>query len=284
MARVNPSRVGRAPRSLSGQEVSDFRAQVLGFYGERGRSFPWRGTRDPWAILVSEIMLQQTQTERVLPKYLDWMSAYPEPAALAKAELAEVLGRWNGLGYNRRALALVKAASRLASLGRFPSEEDELCELPGVGPYTARAVMAFAFGRPVVLIETNIRSVFLHSFFSGEEGVSDGELAPLIEATLDRGDPRTWYYALMDYGVEIKRAFGNPNSRSAHYAKQSPFADSNRRIRGQVIKELMERGRLDSCELAAAIPFARERVESALGELVAEGFVAESCGVYRLGK
>jgi A/G-specific adenine glycosylase len=144
-------------------------------------------------------------------------------------------------------------------------------------------VLAFAFGRPVVLIETNIRSVFLHRFFEGEEGVPDSRIAPLVEATVDRDDPRTWYYALMDYGVEIKKVFGNPNARSAHYAKQSPFADSNRRIRGSLLKELGRRGRADADELAAALPFSRERVRAALGELKAEGFVAESSGVYRLG-
>jgi A/G-specific adenine glycosylase len=267
----------------SGAEIAAFRAQVLAYYRESGRAFPWRQTRDPWAILVSEIMLQQTQTDRVLPKYLAWLKAYPEPASLAKAPLAEVLDLWSGLGYNRRALALVRAASRIASSNAFPDDEDALLELPGVGPYTARAVLAFAFGRPVVLIETNIRSVFLYRFFEGEEGVADARIAPLVEATLDREDPRTWYYALMDYGVMLKKSLGNPNARSAHYAKQSPFADSNRRIRGSLLKEIGKRGRADADELAAALPFARERVDKALGELEAEGFVAESCGIFRLG-
>jgi len=268
---------------LSEAEIAAFRGQVLGFYEKSGRSFPWRMTRDPWAILVSEIMLQQTQVDRVLPKYLAWLKAYPDAAYLAAAPLADVLELWSGLGYNRRALALMRAASRISASDSFPDDEDSLLELPGVGPYTARAVLAFAFGRPVVLIETNIRSVFLHRFFEGEDGVSDSRIAPLVEATLDREDPRTWYYALMDYGVEIKRVFGNPNARSAHYAKQSPFADSNRRIRGSLLKELGLRGRADAEELAAALPFARERVRGALDELKAEGFVAESSGVYRLG-
>lgn len=268
---------------LNEAETVAFRSLVRGYYEKSGRSFPWRLTRDPWAILVSEIMLQQTQTDRVVPKYLAWMRAYPDAAALARSPLAEVLELWSGLGYNRRALALSRAASRIASAASFPDDEDSLLELPGVGPYTARAVLAFAFGRPVVLIETNIRSVFLHRFFEGEEGVPDSRIAPLVEATMDRRDPRTWYYALMDYGVEIKRTFGNPNARSAHYAKQSPFADSNRRIRGSLLKELGRLGRADAEELAAALPFAGERVRLALGELKAEGFVAESSGIYRLG-
>jgi A/G-specific adenine glycosylase len=228
-------------------------------------------------------MLQQTQTDRVLPKYLAWLDAYPRPADLAAAPLDEVLGLWSGLGYNRRALSLVKAASHIASLPSFPDEEESLLELPGVGPYTARAVLAFAFRRPVVLIETNIRSVFLHTFFEGEEEVPDSRILPLVEATLDRSDPRAWYYALMDYGVEIKRKFGNPNKRSAHYARQSPFADSNRRIRGEILKQLKSGGGMGAEELARALPFSGERVAKALDELKAEGFVAESSGVYRLG-
>ncbi|MDP3178793.1 MAG: A/G-specific adenine glycosylase, partial [Spirochaetaceae bacterium] len=143
---------------------------MLGRYERSGRSFPWRETRDPWAILVSEVMLQQTGTERVRPKYLAWMARYPEPAALAAASLAEVLELWSGLGYNRRALALVRAASALASRPDFPRDEPSLLTLPGVGPYTARAVLAFAFDVPVVLIETNIRAVFLESFFPGLSG------------------------------------------------------------------------------------------------------------------
>jgi A/G-specific adenine glycosylase len=269
--------------ALSEAEIDAFRGQVLEHYRESGRDFPWRRTRDPWAILVSEIMLQQTQTDRVVPKYLAWMKAYPGPAALASAPLAEVLGLWSGLGYNRRALALARAASSIASIDGFPDDEDSLLELPGVGPYTARAVLAFAFDRPVVLIETNIRSVFLHRFFEGQEGVSDALLTPLIEASMDRSDPRTWYYALMDYGAMLKKTLGNPNSRSAHYAKQSPFADSNRRIRGALLREIGSMGGADAEELASTLPFARERVDKALAELQAEGFVAESCGIYRLG-
>jgi A/G-specific adenine glycosylase len=268
---------------LAEAEIEAFRREMLENYRESGRSFPWRQTRDPWAILVSEIMLQQTQTDRVVPKYIAWLKAYPGPSELVRAPLAEILGLWSGLGYNRRALALVRAAARIVSSGKFPDDEDSLLELPGVGPYTARAVLAFAFDQPVVLIETNIRSVFLHRFFAGEEGVTDSRIAPLVEATLDRRDPRTWYYALMDYGVLLKRSLGNPNSRSAHYAKQSPFADSHRRIRGALLKELGTRGRADADELASALPFSRERVEKALGELKVEGFVAESCGIYRLG-
>jgi|WetSurMetagenome_2_1015567.scaffolds.fasta_scaffold288154_2 A/G-specific adenine glycosylase len=271
-------------RALDPEIIEEFRSQIMERYARAGRSFPWRETRDPWAILVSEVMLQQTQTERVVPKYLAWMKAFPEPSRLAEAPLAEVLALWSGLGYNRRALALRAAAAEIVAGGGLGDDEASLLALPGVGPYTARAVLAFAFGRPVILVETNIRSVFLHHFFPGSERVKDSEIEPLVDATLIRDDPRNWYYALMDYGVELKRSLGNPNVRSAHYARQSPFADSNRRIRGAILQELGARGAADADLLAAALPFARERVEAALSQLKAEGFVAQSGESYRIGE
>jgi A/G-specific adenine glycosylase len=256
--------------------IRAFVGLVMGLYAKEGRRFPWRETRDPWAILVSEIMLQQTQTDRVVPKYLAWMERFPDPAALAAAPLPDVLALWSGLGYNRRALALARAAGVIATLGHFPSDEEALLDLPGVGPYTARAVLAFAFGKPVALIETNVRSAYLYHFFPGEEKVPDSRIMILVAKTIDIAttdgiDPRTWYYALMDYGAALKKRLGNPNARSAHYARQSPFANSHRRVRGAVLRALAQ-GPLSRDDLAGSLPFARERVETALADLIAEGF------------
>ena len=236
-------------------------------------------------------MLQQTQTERVLPKYLAWFERFPDARSVAEASLPDILGLWSGLGYNRRALALSRAAGIVAG-GGFPETEAALLALPGVGRYTARAVLCFAFGHPSVFVETNIRSVFIHHFFPGESAVPDRRVEALVAATLDRGDARRWYYALMDYGAHLKKIVANPNRRSAHYAKQTPFADSNRRVRGAILRELTSRslagnGRagagsghsgesavpLTMDELAGLIPFSRERVAAALSELVREGFV-----------
>lgn len=273
------------PGDLSPPAIDAFREVVLGFYREKARSLPWRETRDPWAILVSEVMLQQTQVDRVVPKYLSFLAAFPGPAALAAAPLAELLGLWSGLGYNRRALALRRAAEALAAAGASgpPDDEEGLLALPGVGPYTARAVLAFAYGRPSVFIETNIRTVFLYHFFPRSEKVGDALLEPLAAASLSREDPRSWYYALMDYGSALKREYGNPNARSAQYARQSPFEDSHRRIRGAILREL-GRGPSGRDELAARLPFARERVDKAIGELVAEGFAAERGGRILIGE
>lgn len=266
--------------------ADELRKLVWENYRLSGRSFPWRETRDPWAILVSEVMLQQTQTERVVPKYLAFMEAFPDPRALAEAGTDRLLGLWSGLGYNRRALALKAAASEIEGRwgGKLPQGREELESLPGIGPYTASAVMAFAFGLPSVFIETNIRSVFIHHFFPGEEKVPDSRISPLVAESLDREDPRNWYYALMDYGVALKKLHGNPNRRSAHYARQSPFADSHRRIRGAVLREVggSSPAPLPVDELARRLPFARERVEKAVADLVAEGFIEYAEGSLRI--
>lgn len=262
-------------RDSQGQaERQTFRGLVLDYYAAFGRDFPWRQTEDPWAILVSEIMLQQTQTERVVPKYLAFLEAFPVPGDLAKTGLDRLLGLWQGLGYNRRALALKAAATAIAASGSFPDSLEGLLALPGVGPYTARAVLAFAFHVPSAFIETNIRSVYLHHFFPGAQGIPDARILALVEASLGDSDPRTWYYALMDYGVYLKRRHGNPNVRGAGYAKQKPFADSHRRIRGGVLREATAAGQALSLDaLATRLPFARERVAQAVRDLVAEGFL-----------
>ena len=164
---------------------------------------PWRTTRDPYSILVSEIMLQQTQVERVKTKYTEFLAAFPTIESLASSLLTDVLRTWQGLGYNRRAIALKRCAEEIVSRysGQFPRDTAELETLPGIGPYTARAVAAFAFGMAEPLIETNIRTVFIHFFFHGRDRVSDREIMPLVARTLDRHNPREWYYALMDFGV-----------------------------------------------------------------------------------
>ncbi len=280
--------------TLSAPEIAEFRAGVLGHFREEGRDFPWRRTRDPWLILTSEIMLQQTRTETVRARWDNWTAVYPTPAALASAPLTEVLAAWKGLGYNRRALALRSAAARIVSDfgGIVPNSESELRSLPGVGPYTARAVRAFAFGLPGIVLETNIRAVYLFYFFPEREEVKDRDLEPLVEATLDRDDPRTWYYALMDYGAALKKREPNPGRRSASYARQSPFEGSHRQVRSAILHVLAARGALAAADLREAAaeeigPSARDsgfdgRLGRAKTELAAEGFLEIEGGIVRL--
>lgn len=269
---------------LSLYEVERFRGIIYRHYQAHKREMPWRQTRDPYNILVSEIMLQQTQMERVLGKYGEFLRQFPNFATLARAPWPEVLAVWQGLGYNRRALALKRLAQVVTTEGggRLPDNEEDLRALPGIGPATAGAVLAFAFERPVAFIETNIRRVFLHFFFDQQDGVNDREILPLVEETLDREQVREWYYALMDYGVGLKRLGPNPNRRSAHYARQSPFNGSNREVRSLILKTLLAAPADSFEELARNIGASRTRIRTALDQLLTEGFVVRQGKQLRL--
>jgi A/G-specific adenine glycosylase len=255
---------------ISRRRVNAFRATVYGHFEAHGRSFPWRDTRDPYEILVSEVMLQQTQTSRVLPKYREFLTQFPDFDHLARSPLKAVLTTWQGLGYNRRARALKECAERVMSehRGRLPETSAELMALPGIGPYTAGALMAFAHGVPSVIIETNIRTVFLHEFFSESPSlVHDREIRPLIELTLDTAQPRTWYYALMDYGSHLKSCGRGLNQKSAAYRRQTPFRGSRREIRGRIIA-LLTCSPLDLATLRDALK--GEAVDGVIDELIRE--------------
>ena len=215
---------------LTQTEVEGFRSRVRVNYAEHGRpELPWRHTRDPYAVLVSEIMLQQTQVARVLAKYPRWLEEFPTFDSLAAAPLEPVLLAWQGLGYNRRALSLKRAAETVsAELGGVLKPEFDLRVVPGIGAATAAGVAAFAFGLPAPYLETNVRAVYIHEFFPDREQVKDREIMPLLEQTLDREDPREWFYALLDYGYWLKRSLPNPSRRSAHHTSQSKFEGSRR--------------------------------------------------------
>jgi A/G-specific adenine glycosylase len=234
-------------------------------------------------------MLQQTQVARVLEKYQLFLAQFPTVAALASAEVAEVLAAWSGLGYNRRALALHRAAKIIADEhgGRVPDSAAGLRRLPGVGAATAAAVSAFAFGRGEPFIETNIRSAFIHFFFQGLDRVADADILPLVEKTMDRVDPREWFYALMDYGVWVKRTYGNPSRRSKHHAAQSPFRGSRREMRAQALEALlaMAPSAVDApavCDLLPRPPRDLAAVRSVLEDLTREGFLEKHGDAYRI--
>jgi len=272
---------------LTDEAVTKFRNQVLTFYQSHGRhDMLWRHTDDPYRILVSEIMLQQTQVERVSLRYPAFIAAFPDPATLAKAPLSEVLAVWQGMGYNRRAVSLKKCAEKLENehKGKVPCDPQVLATFSGIGLATASSICAFAFNLPVVFIETNIRRVFIHFFFSGAESVTDAEILPLVERTLDRENPRVWYWALMDLGTELKKSVPNPNRKSTAYVKQAPFAGSDRQIRGMILKYIIGTSPARGKVIAAQVSEEPARVRRILAALEGEGFILKGKDGYRLAE
>jgi A/G-specific adenine glycosylase len=269
--------------SLTKDDREEFVSIIRLFYEQNRRDLPWRETRDPYEILVSEIMLQQTQIPRVLPKYTEWLSSFPTLRSLSLSPQSSVLQHWQGLGYNRRGLNLHRLSKVVVEQfnGTLPLEIDLLESLPGIGHYTARAVYTFSTNKPSIFIETNIRTVFLYHFFSNATEVKDSQLLELIEATLDTDSPREWFYALMDYGSWLKQVYGNPNHKSKHYTKQTSFKGSRRQLRGQILRELSQKQYLKIEEVIAFSKHEIKTTETVLNELVTEGFITIKDNVIR---
>ena len=263
--------------SLTPSQIRSFQKRIYHYYDTQGRDLPWRKRVTPYRVLVSEIMLQQTQVDRVIDKYKEFLAAFPDLPALARAPLPKLLKLWSGMGYNRRALSLRKLAQDVVAEhdGRLPSDPDILVTLPGIGKYTAGAVSAFAFNKPVVFMDTNIRRVYIHEFLHDRRNIHDDELVPLVRQTLDTKNPRKWYNALMDYGSMLKQEHGNPNTRSVHYTRQSPFENSNRQVRGMIIKALVKGPPLTATRIVKETGIDAERVRKNLDQLAREGFIVK---------
>ncbi|HXR50286.1 MAG TPA: A/G-specific adenine glycosylase [Verrucomicrobiae bacterium] len=262
--------------------------QVLeAYYREHGRhDLPWRspepdGTFDPYKILVSEVMLQQTQVARVVPKYAAFLERFPDIASLAAASMGDVLRVWQGLGYNRRAKYLWQTAQQVTSecAGQLPDGAKALEHLPGIGRNTAGALLAYAFNKPALFIETNIRTVYIHHFFRDHIDVPDQAILGLLEQTLDRVNPREFYWALMDYGSYLKQTVGNLSRASRGYIKQSQFHGSRRQIRGQILRQLAAG---PQTKLTLERQVADERLAPVLESLKREGLICKTGGRYRL--
>lgn len=263
-----------------------FRRIVWAHYKKHGRhDLPWRKTRNSFKILVSEVMLQQTQVERVMPLYKTFIKKFPTAKKLAAASFHEVLKAWQGLGYNRRAKMLHSAAKEIILKygDTFPAVYSELVELPSVGPYTARAVVAFAYNQDVILIETNIRTAIIHHFFAHKKKVSDTEIERVLAELLPKGksllrqgyegQAREWYSALMDYGAHLKRSGISHNTKNKAYARQSKFAGSLREARGAILRAHTQ-GITSRAKLLNLLgPLRRAQARAALRALVAEGLI-----------
>jgi A/G-specific adenine glycosylase len=263
--------------ALTPAPIRFFQKKIYNYYDTQGRDLPWRKRVAPYRVLVSEIMLQQTQVDRVIEKFKEFLAAFPNFSALSKAPLPKLLKIWQGMGYNRRALALQALAQVVVAehKGKLPSDPAVLITLPGVGPYTAGAIAAFAFNKPVVFMDTNIRRVFIHEFLHDRENIHDDELVPLVLQTLDTKNPRKWYNALMDYGSMLKKEQVNPNKRSAHYTRQSPFENSNRQVRGMILKVLVRGTPLTMTRIVKETGRDAESVKKNLEQLANEGFIVK---------
>lgn len=269
-------------RAPYGQEL--FVKIIKDYYAKHKRHFSWRETENPYYIFVSEVMLQQTQTARVIDKYAHFIRKFPDFKTLAEAPLVEVLAEWQGLGYNRRGKYLKQSAQLVTDhyMGKVPDDPEVLIDFPGIGPNTAASIITFSYNKPIPFIETNVRSVYLHFFFQDQTGIHDKELFPFIESTLDQKNPRDWYYALMDYGVMLKKQHVNPSRKSKHHAKQSKFEGSDRQIRGAIVKTLtlvpaqIEGILIDQICLHPQIQTDPERVARILEDLIDEKLVSRS--------
>lgn len=270
---------------LSPEDISAFQSGVYLYYEQNGRNLPWRKTKNPYNIFVSEIMLQQTQAERVIEKYERFISIFPDFPTLADASLKDILLAWQGLGYNRRALMLKQAARTIMAeySGKIPSRVEDLVKLSGLGRTTASSILAFAFNQPVVFIETNIRRVYIHHFFEGKENINDRDIIPLVETTLDTSNPAVWYHALMDYGAMLKKKVTNPNRRSVHYQRQPPFENSDRQIRGAILRILLEKSPISCDEILEILGVNKTRCENILLQLKKEKLVKQRKGKYSIG-
>ena len=265
---VNTGTTSSSMESELNAELTPELREFVQFVAQKGRELyrdlPWRRTYDPYAIWISEVMLQQTQVSRVDGRWQRWLEHFPTVDALAAAAPSDVLEEWQGLGYNRRALSVHRAAQAISEAGGvFPQDQKELVKLPGIGPATAAGIRAFAFNLHGVYLETNVRTVFLHELYPQAEGVPDSELVPLVELTCPAsvvgatsaadaaGDdeteeafaaeltPRSWYYALLDYGAYLKKTIPNPSRRSKSHVKQSRFEGSHRQKRAELLRVLL---------------------------------------------
>lgn len=263
-----------------------FSTIIKHYHQHKRRTFAWREHIYPYHVVVSEIMLQQTQTHRVAQKFEAFIAQFPTFESLAQAPFNEVLFFWKGLGYNRRALALQKIANMVITehQGTLPSIPEILETFPGIGPATARSITTFAFNKPTTFIETNIRTVFIYFFFKNQKNVHDKEIYQLVEQTVDQQNPREWYYALMDYGVMLKKIVGNLSTLSSHYHKQSKFQGSDRQIRGMILQLLLDHQYLAEDELIMQLAKEEQRVINILHDLCKEGFVIKQNQLFSINK
>jgi len=264
------------------KRMDEFQRFIFSWWKTNRRDLPWRRTNDPYKILVSEVMLQQTQVLRVLPKYREFIERYPTVYDLAKASPGDVLRIWKGMGYNRRALYLYKTAQEVVRIyhGIFPKDEESLTKLPGLGIYTARAIMVSAYRQNVAMVDTNIRQIITHFFFRDKP-----QKPAVIQAAADQlvpvGKSWEWHQALMDFGSSKLKKIHPPMrriGRTAEKKKSIPFKESNRFYRGRII-DILRQDKIGEDQLITNLikkyGKPRQFLQSIIGSLIKDGLVVK---------
>jgi A/G-specific adenine glycosylase len=254
---------------LNEKTIKEFQSKILSWYKINKRDFPWRRTTDPYNILVSEVMLQQTQAQRVVPYYEKFIDDFPTLKDLARAKNNEVLKVWSGLGFNNRAIRLKEMALIIQNdfNTTFPRKFDQLLILKGIGSYTAAAILAFAFNKKVAVIDTNIRRVLIHELHLNQN-ISQKRLSEIALSVIPKGKSRVWHNALMDYGAIYATA---KKTKIKSKSKQSPFKGSEREVRGKILKLLLEKKKIEKSNLAEII--AHKNLEQIICKMKSEGLI-----------
>ncbi len=267
-------------KTLSEKKIKEFQTKILKWYKVNKRDFPWRKTTDPYHILISEIMLQQTQAQRVVGYYEKFIKRFPKLVDLAKAKNPGVLKIWSGLGFNNRAIRLKEIAKTIAIdlNGKFPQEQDELLKLKGIGDYTSAAILAFAFNKRVAVVDTNIRRVLIHELHLNQN-ISPKRLSEIALSIIPKSKSRIWHNALMDYGALAATV---KQTQIKSKSKQSPFKGSEREVRGKILKLLLEKRNVAKSDLTELIQ--HKNVYEIIEKMKEDGLLSERKSVVSIKK
>ena len=264
--------------SISEIKIKKFHEKIFTWWKENKRSLPWRETTNPYYIMISEIMLQQTQVNRSIEKYLEFIKKYPTIKELAEASVSSVLKSWSGLGYNRRALWLHEAANQIVKQKEFPKTQEELQKLKGIGPYTSRSILIFAFNYDIATVDTNIRRVLIAENFAKND-TKEKELFIIAQKILPKGKARDWHNALMDYGSLVLTSAKTgikPKTTTSNNSKES------RRQRGIIVKYLTRNSKAKKEQIVNDCNILNEKIDDILLGLMADGLVAKTKKYYIL--
>lgn len=263
----------------SKKEIEKFQQKIFRFYQENKRDLPWRKTTDPYKILVSEFMLQQTQVSRVIEYYHKWMNTWPTVESLANESYKNVLQSWMGLGYNRRAMYLHNTAKVIVDEfdGDVLNAVKHYEKLPGIGLYTSKAVQIFADNADIATVDTNIRRIFINEF-GLDELVSDNELFTIAKQCLPKGKSRDWHNALMDYGalhLTSRKTGIKPKTQ------QSRFQGSDRQIRGKILRLILKEEQ-SAYQLEKELNVDSKRLSKILTKMLEEETVSKTNKLYHV--